>query len=229
MSNGTFLYDNADEAFLNGAIDWVGDEIRVALIHLGAISTGAYTPASTDLVIGDIPLAARIAISEPLAHKDATGRVLVADDALFLRVDGETVEGDIGNSGDALVIYQHTGRDSTGRLIAFIDNAAGLPIATDGGDITVTWAEAPLSIVDLNAIEFGATRVRATILGVGTQHLGLEVIDAEVGATTIAQAINVETVTQHAGVLAIVQAIGFETVEQDGDITEGLRTAGSAP
>jgi hypothetical protein len=44
-----------------------------------------------------------------------------------------------GSTVTYLAIYKDTGSNSTSPLIALIDTATGLPVSTNGGDITVSW------------------------------------------------------------------------------------------
>jgi len=121
------LYDKGREGFLDGSIDWDTDDIRVILIDTDDYSVNLATDDNLD----DIPTAARVATSGALTGKTVTDGVADADDVVFCSVSGDQSE--------ALVIYQHTGTESTSRLIAYIDTATGLPVTPNGGDITVQW------------------------------------------------------------------------------------------
>lgn len=124
----SFLYDKGREGFLDGSIDWDTDDIRAILID-----TGAYTAnQATHDFLDDVAGGARIAVSSALGSKTATAGVADASDVTFSAVSGASVE--------AIVLYKHTGTDSTSRLIAYIDSAtSGLPVTPNGGDITVQW------------------------------------------------------------------------------------------
>lgn len=121
------LFDKGREAFLNGDIDWSNDDIRLILID-----TADYT---VDLVnhdaLDDIPVAARVAVSASLSGKTATNGVADANDVTLTAVSGDQSE--------AIVLYKHTGTESTSVLIAYIDTATGLPITPTGGDLTLQW------------------------------------------------------------------------------------------
>lgn len=121
------LYDKGREGFLNGAISWTNDNIKVILVD-----TAEYTVdlANHDFV-NDVPTAARVATSANLSSKTSTAGVADAADVTFSSVTGATCE--------ALIIYQDTGTESTSRLIAYIDTATGLPVTPNGGDIVVQW------------------------------------------------------------------------------------------
>lgn len=120
------LYDKGREFFLNGAIDWTNDNIKVVLID-----TGVYT---VDLVNHDFhdDLSGIIStLTGNLGTKTTTAGVADAADITFTSVTGAESE--------ALVIYRDSGSSATSELIAYIDTASGLPVTPNGGDITVTW------------------------------------------------------------------------------------------
>jgi len=100
------LYDKGRQGFLDGSIDWDTDDIRVILVDTGAYTVNLATHDNLD----DVPGGARIATSAALGGKTATDGIADATDIVFTAVTGTTVE--------ALVIYQHTGVESTSRLIA---------------------------------------------------------------------------------------------------------------
>ena len=121
------LYDYGREGFLAGDIDWDADDIRVILVD-----TADYTvDLAADQHLDDVTGAGRVATSGALASKTVTDGVADAADVTFSSVTGDVSE--------ALVIYQHTGVESTSRLIAYIDTGSGLPVTPNGGDITVQW------------------------------------------------------------------------------------------
>lgn len=102
------------------------DDIRVILVD-----TADYTVnLATHDFLDDVPGAARVATSGNISTT-VSGNVVDGSDVTFSAVTGDPSE--------ALVIYKHTGTESTSRLIAYIDTATGLPVTPNGGDITVTW------------------------------------------------------------------------------------------
>lgn len=129
MANG--LYTKARTAFAEGALHWKsagGDTFKAILID-----TADYTAdLANDEYLSDIPSAARVS-TVTLATLTPTDGVLDASDSTFLAVSGDPCE--------AIVIYQHTGTESTSILVVYIDTAvAGLPVTPVGGlDIAVTW------------------------------------------------------------------------------------------
>jgi hypothetical protein len=128
------LYDSFVEAYLTGAADAV--DFDTADIRAILINTAAY---SLDLAahdyLDDIPAGARVKVCSTLTVT-RHGRAIDLIDASFTGVSGATVS--------AIVVYAHTGTDSTSRLIAYIDAAtSGLPVTPSGGTITVVWAGTP--------------------------------------------------------------------------------------
>jgi hypothetical protein len=125
MSNA--LYDKGRQGFLEGAIDWDTDDIRVILIDAADYTVDLATHDNLD----DVPSGARVATSGALSGKTVTDGVADASDVTLTSVTGDPSE--------ALVIYKHTGTESTSRLIAYIDTGTGLPVTPNGADITIQW------------------------------------------------------------------------------------------
>ena len=125
MANG--LYNKGREGFLGGSINMSSNDIRAILVD-----TADYTVnLATHDFLDDVPAAARVAVSAAMASKTITDGIFDAADVTWSAVSGDPSE--------AIVIYQHTGTESTSRLIAYIDTATGLPVIPNGGNITVTW------------------------------------------------------------------------------------------
>lgn len=131
------LYDLGREGFLAGDIDWDGDDIRAVLIDVADYTVNL----ATDNDLADVPAAARVAVSSALASKTVAAGVADAADITWSAVTGDVSE--------AIVIYQHTGTDSTSRLIAYIDAAVNLPVTPNGGDISVAWSDGANKIFKL--------------------------------------------------------------------------------
>ena len=131
------LYDKGREGFLDGSIDWDTDDIRCILVDTADYTVNLATHDNLD----DIPAGARVATSGALASKTVAAGVADAADVTFAEVTGDPSE--------ALVIYKHTGTESTSRLIAYIDSATGLPVTPNGGDITIQWDSAASKIFKL--------------------------------------------------------------------------------
>lgn len=121
------LYDKGRQGFLDGSIDWDTDDIRVILVDTADYTVDTANHDNLD----DVASAGRVAVSSALTGKTATNGVADADDVTFTSVTGDSVE--------AIVIYKHTGTESTSRLIAYLDSGTGLPVTPNGGNITVQW------------------------------------------------------------------------------------------
>ncbi len=121
------LYNKGREGFMTGALNLSSNDIRVILVD-----TADYTVnLATHDFLDDVPAGARVAVSSALGSKTVTDGIFDAADVTFSSVTGDVSE--------ALIIYYHTGTESTSRLIAYIDTATGLPVTPNGGNITVTW------------------------------------------------------------------------------------------
>ncbi len=123
------MYSKGLENFLNANINWTVDSIRVVLVDLDA-----YVPdIANDQWLSAIPIAARTAVTDVVAPT-AVGGVADADNPIFTAVTG--------NTSEALAIYKWTGSDGSSPLIAYIDDAANLPVVPGGGDIEIQWSDA---------------------------------------------------------------------------------------
>jgi hypothetical protein len=126
------LFTSAREAYLGGDLDWDANDVRLILVD-----HGTDTPApTTDDFLNDIGAGARVATSSSFASKTKVGGVADAADVTLSTVSG--------SSAESIVIYYHTGTESTSNLIAFIDTATGLPVTPNGGDIVIQWANTGL-------------------------------------------------------------------------------------
>lgn len=121
-------YTLGRQAFLEGGIAWLSDNIKCVLCD-----TSIYTPAtSTDQYMGvAIASGARVAISGNLASKSSTGGTANAANLTFSAVSGAQCS--------LLAIYKDSGAVNTSPLILAIDTASNLPVTPNGGDINVSW------------------------------------------------------------------------------------------
>lgn len=121
------LYPKTKKQFLQAGVDLSAVNVRAMLVD-----TGAYTYSDTHDFLDDIPSGARIAVSGSL-----TGKTF-GDDGSF-NSDDPTFTGVSGASIEAIVLYIHTGTESTSRLIMFQDTGVtGLPLSPDGSDVQIT-------------------------------------------------------------------------------------------
>lgn len=120
------LYDKAREEYLDGLLDWGADDVRVCL----ARSTYTFSAAHTSM--SDVG-ATDNGRSAALGSKTVTGGVADAADTSLTATSAVAC--------NALVIFKHTGTDSTARLIAYIDTpTSGLPFTPAAGQtVNITW------------------------------------------------------------------------------------------
>jgi hypothetical protein len=129
-----FIYDNARKMMLDGALDWVNDDIRCWLVN-----TSSYTAnASSDVYASAVGAGARIAGgSTGLAlgnsgNRTTTGGAADGPDLTFTSVSGNAV--------GAFVIFKLVAADlAQSPLLLYIDQATGLPITPNSGDIILAW------------------------------------------------------------------------------------------
>lgn len=119
------LYPLAKQSFLKADLD-LDSEVRVILVDLAD-----YTYNTAHDMLDDVPAGARVAVSAAVASKTFINGTFDHADFTFTAVSGDPSE--------ALIWYQHTGTESTSRLICFMDTGVtGLPVTPNGGDINVT-------------------------------------------------------------------------------------------
>lgn len=120
------LYPKFKEALLKADIDLENVDIR-----WWVIDTGAYTYNAAHDFLDDVASGSRLANSANLASKTFTNGLFDAADPALTDPGG-------GATGEALILYHHTGTDSTARLIAYFDTGVtGLPITLDGTNDTI--------------------------------------------------------------------------------------------
>jgi hypothetical protein len=95
------------------------------------IDAGTYTYSAAHDFFDDVSGTGGTA--QTIGTKTYTSGVFDGDDVTFTAVAGTV-------SYEAVLIYIDTGVAGTSRLVAYIDQASsGLPVTSNGGDITVTW------------------------------------------------------------------------------------------
>lgn len=120
------IYPRFKEALLSGAVDLTSVDVRAILID-----SADYTYSSAHDFLDDVPSGARVATSSALSSKTVTNGVFDAAD--------KTWSGVTGDQSEVIILYVHTGTESTSRLICYIDSGTNLPVTPNGGDITSQW------------------------------------------------------------------------------------------
>ena len=127
-------YPKGAEKTFNGAINYLTDDICAVLV------SNAYTLSNTHEFASE--LGALIGTPQALANKATVGGVFDADDVAF----GALAP---GNTVKAVVLIKYTGNLSTSPLICYLDEVTGLPLATNGGAVTVPWSNGAQKIISL--------------------------------------------------------------------------------
>ncbi len=115
----------------HGAVDWEADDMRAILID----SADDTINVNTDQDLADIVAGARVATvaltGEAVTTSSNTATVDAAD-ATFTSVTGDQSE--------QVVIYKHTGTESTSLLVVFFDTfSSGMPVTPNGGNIDLVF------------------------------------------------------------------------------------------
>jgi len=118
------LYDKGRQKFLEGAIAWLTDTIKAALVD-----TGTYTFSQTHEFYSD--LSGVVGTPQTIGSKSSTSGVADGGDVTYTALTGSSVE--------AIVLYKDTGVAGTSPLIAYIDTATGLPLTPSGTDVSIVW------------------------------------------------------------------------------------------
>lgn len=131
------LYPKGRQAFLEGSIAWLTDDIRAVLM------TATYTYSDADEFHSD--LSGIIATSGNMSSKTSASGVADAADVTFSAVAA-------GPAGTQVAIYKWTGVSGTSPLIAYWDSdtaATMLSVTPDGSDIVLRWSDGTLKIFRL--------------------------------------------------------------------------------
>jgi len=120
------IYNKAKEAMLSGTLNFTADTLKIVLI------TDAYVFSQAHQYYSDIG-ANHIGTDQTLVSKTVTSGVFDAGDVVFAAVTA-------GSDINAVAIYKDTGVAGSSPLICYLDTvASGLPVTSNGGDITVTF------------------------------------------------------------------------------------------
>ena len=119
------LYPKAREKMMTALLNLSTDTIKVILL------SDAYTYSDSHEFLSDVS-AARLGTDQTLASKSVTHGAFDTTDSVFAALVA-------GSNAKFAVIYKDTGVAGTSSLIFYGDTVTGLPMATNGGDITLQW------------------------------------------------------------------------------------------
>ena len=124
-----FLYNAIRQAFLDASGPDLSSDDQRAILYDAADDT----PLTSDDFLDDVVAGSRVATSAAtLGGFSVTNGTYDAADETWSSVTGDQSEG--------IILYQHTGTESTSALILHLDTSiTGIPVTPNGGDITVTW------------------------------------------------------------------------------------------
>jgi hypothetical protein len=136
MSNA--LFPHGRKNFCMGNIAWKaagGATVRAMLVK------NTYTYDNTDEFFSDISSTYRVGNSAGVNRTDMPSIASLVDpaDGICDGADAVFTTVTAGNTCNAVVLFADSGVDGTSMLIAYIDTGTGLPVTTNGGDITVQW------------------------------------------------------------------------------------------
>jgi hypothetical protein len=137
------LFNPGREGFLAGEIDWNNATIKVSLVR-------GYTFQASHKFVSDITgSGGALVATATLTNPTVISGVADADDVVFTAVP-------TGTACNCLIIYQSSAvsggadvADTAKRLIGYIDQASGLPVTPNGGNINVTWDNGANKIFNL--------------------------------------------------------------------------------
>jgi hypothetical protein len=132
----TALYGLARQKFALGTLSWAGN-VSVGLVKTGygvAIDTDEFLVALTAGGFFYGNSGGQLYNSGPIMGSltAALGVCDAADTTITAATSG-------GGSVIALVVYKQVSSTADSPLIAYIDNATGLPFTPGGGDVLITW------------------------------------------------------------------------------------------
>lgn len=118
------LYPKGAEKLLS-SLNLATSTVKAALL------SDAYVYSAAHEFLTDIS-ASVLGTAATLSSKTIAGGVFDASDVVYLGVAP-------GSNARYVALYQDTGVAGTSALIFLVDTATGLPMATNGGDITIQW------------------------------------------------------------------------------------------
>lgn len=120
------LYNITRQDFLTATTAWTAYSPKVILLKSG------YTFDEAHQFLDEVASAARVGTPQEILTLTANDGKANGSGVTFSSLAvGETVE--------AILIYHDTGVEATSQLIAYIDDARGLPFVTTDGDLIVQW------------------------------------------------------------------------------------------
>lgn len=129
-------YPKAFDAMAEGDLDLLADDLRAFLVD-----AADYTFANTHDFLDDVTAGARVGTPVALASKTSTysGNVWTFDAA------DTTLTSVTGDVSEAVVVYKHTGTESTSTLVFYLELSSA--VTPNGGNITLQWNASGLGTI----------------------------------------------------------------------------------
>jgi len=127
-------YTKGLEAFANGNVDWMNDNIKFAFIDGADYTLDSGEGGAGDQYYHQITGESGIAVIANSANLSSKN----CDLGIFDAAD-ETVNSVTGDQFEYIIVYKDTGTPTTSPLLFGYDTASGLPFTPSGSNIQVQW------------------------------------------------------------------------------------------
>lgn len=129
-------YPLALEAAIEGDLDFDTMDVRALLID-----DADYTFTNTHDFLDDVAAGARVGTATALAGLTTT----TSTNVVTVDANNTTMSAVTGDESEAVILYDHTGTDSTSRLLFYLELTAS--VTPNGGDITLQWNASGLGTI----------------------------------------------------------------------------------
>ena len=123
------VYPKYKETILGAATN---TNLSSGTVKVALVDTAVYTYNTAHQFLSSLTGTVGTAQTIPATKTLTDGVFKTTGTNTFTAVPGTT-------SIEALVLYVDTGSSATSPLVAYLDTNVGLPVTSNGGDITITW------------------------------------------------------------------------------------------
>lgn len=140
------VYNIAKARFADGTIDWdTGDNVKCLLINAATTASGSYNPDVTSVSAAVTAAGAEILTGAGERVIAASARSVSADntnDRAVLTINPSATTWTSANFGSvgAILVYWASGAMTQSQGIPISYHDGGLPVTTNGGDLTINFA-----------------------------------------------------------------------------------------
>ena len=129
-------YPKAFDSAMEGDLDVLVDDLRCFLVD-----SADYTFSNAHDFLDDVPSGARVGTATALGSKTSafSGNVWTFDAA------DTTLTAVTGDVSEAVIVYKHTGVESTSTLVLYLELSAA--VTPNGGNITLQWNASGLGTI----------------------------------------------------------------------------------